>query len=207
MKRIVVLLAVLGLVAAACGNDDTAAPTTTAATTTTRATTTTTGPSPTLAPTCSAAQLAAEPVAEDLPEPVAAKRAAIVAAAVACDYDALAALAGDPFSYSFGDSGDPAGHWRGLEGSNDVQTPPMGTMVELLDMPYGTIDAGGVTYYVWPSAFAYDSWAAVPEVDQEPLRAIYGDADLASFARFGSYIGYRVGITADGTWSYFVAGD
>jgi hypothetical protein len=47
----------------------------------------------------------------------------------------------------------------------------------------------------------------VPEADREALRPLFEDADLAEFARFGSYFGYRVGILADGTWSYFVAGD
>lgn len=65
----------------------------------------------------------------------------------------------------------------------------------------------GVVRYVWPSAFAYDSWDEVPEVDREALRPLYGDDDLESFDRFGGYIGHRVVIREDGTWTAFVAGD
>lgn len=214
MRRIVLLVALLGLGAAACGNNNTGSPTATptgtttatlAGTTTTTQAVTTNVPAP--APRCSAAQLAAKPVTQDLPEPVAAKRAAIVAAAVACDYEALAALTGDPFTYSFGGGDDPAGYWRGLESSKDVTTPPLGAMVRLLDLRYGINDAGDVAYYVWPAAFSHNSWSAVPQVDKEALRVLYGDKDLSSFAQFGGYIGYRVSITSKGEWNAFVAGD
>lgn len=59
--------------------------------------------------------------------------------------------------------------------------------------------------YVWPSAFADDAtdadWQAVidaglvTEGEAERMRAGEG------------YTGYRVGITADGEWVFFVAGD
>lgn len=169
--------------------------------------TTTTTTIQTPVPRCSAAQLPAKPVAQDLPEPVAAKRAAIVEAAVACDYRALAALTGDAFTYSFGGGDDAAGYWRGLEGSKDATTKPLGAMVRLLDLRHGINDAGSVTYYVWPAAFSYNSWSAVPEVDKEALRVLYGDKDFSSFAQFGGYIGYRVSITSKGDWNAFVAGD
>jgi len=213
MKRLVLLVALLGLGAAACGTNNSGSSTitsagtkiTTPASTTPPASTTTTIPIP--APRCSAAHLAATPIAQDLPQPVAAKRAAIVAAAVACDYKALAALTGDPFTYSFGGGDDAAGYWRGLEGSNDVTTKPLEAMVRLLNLRHGVNDAGSVTYYVWPAAFSYNSWDEVPEVDKEALRVLYGDKDFSSFAQFGGYIGYRVSITSKGDWNAFVAGD
>ena len=47
----------------------------------------------------------------------------------------------------------------------------------------------------------------MPEEYIDDLRAIYTDADFDDFAQFGGYIGYRVGITESGDWSFFVVGD
>jgi hypothetical protein len=47
----------------------------------------------------------------------------------------------------------------------------------------------------------------MPEADLEALRTLFTEDELQSFADFGSYIGYRVGIWENGDWSFFVAGD
>jgi hypothetical protein len=47
----------------------------------------------------------------------------------------------------------------------------------------------------------------VPKADREALRPLYGDEDFAAFQEFGAYLGYRVGITEEGEWIFFVAGD
>ncbi len=57
------------------------------------------------------------------------------------------------------------------------------------------------------AAATYPSWAEVPPEDRNVLRPLYGDEEFEQFAGFGSYIGYRVGITDTGDWLYFVAGD
>jgi len=36
---------------------------------------------------------------------------------------------------------------------------------------------------------------------------LYGDEDFASWAEAGGYMGYRIGMTTDGEWVYFIAGD
>lgn len=180
--------------------------TTTTATTSTLVTTTTVADA---ASRCSASDLSPDLTnQEGLPEPVAETRRRIARAAVACDYEALAGLAGangTSFTYSFGDSGDPARYWEREEeeGTGD----PMRHLVGILDRPHAVVNVGGVTRYAWPSAFTYDSWSAVPERDREALRPLYDDADFESFERFGGYIGYRVIILPDGTWTVFVAGD
>lgn len=198
----------------------TAAPTTTAAppettageaTTTASTTTTTTGGATTgIDPgaTCSASDVGGEPNPQpELPDEVRQVRRDIFTAAVACDYDALARLAqtGDrPFTYSFGGGGDPAGHWRRLETEGNE---PLRYLAEVLQRPYGRRTVEGVVTYEWPSAFTFDDWADVPEADREALRPLYGDEDFSFYEQFGGYIGYRVGITADGEWLFFVAGD
>lgn len=66
---------------------------------------------------------------------------------------------------------------------------------------------GSQTIFVWPPASGYDTWDDVPQPEKDQLRVLYDDADLESFGLFGSYVGYRVGITAGGTWTFLVAGD
>ncbi len=58
---------------------------------------------------------------DELPQVVAKKRDAIVAAAHAFGYDRLETLLDrKTFSYSFGESGDPVGYWRRLEDEGEV---------------------------------------------------------------------------------------
>lgn len=141
---------------------------------------------------------------EDLPAEVAQTRADIAEAAAACDFERLAELAGDEFTYSFGASGDPAGHWRREEASG---AEPLRYLIELLDRPHATVVVEGDEQYVWPSAFQYENWQDVPDEDRRALLPLYDEDDFADFERFGGYIGYRVGVAADGTWLFFVAGD
>lgn len=161
---------------------------------------------------CSAAGMAAEPEEQPgLPAEVADARRAIVEAAVECDFDRLEELAlggSTSFSYSFGEDGDPAGYWRRQEAS-DRPPQPLRFLVGLLDRPYRLLEPehGGTAHYVWPSAFGYDSWDAVPEEEKEALKPLYSEEDFTGFEQFGGYIGYRVGITVDGDWMFFVAGD
>lgn len=139
----------------------------------------------------------------DLPQAVAEKRALIWGAAVECDWGGLGSALGTPFSYSFGDQGDPIGYWQRIDavGGSSIQH-----LADLLAGPYATVDYADGTTYVWPSAFGRD-WADVGPADREALRPLYGDDDFASFDQFGAYIGYRIGIRADGEWVFFVAGD
>lgn len=80
-------------------------------------------------------------------------------------------------------------------------------LVELLDRPHAVVEDAEGRQFVWPSAFAYDDWAAVPDEDLEALRPLYGDDDFATFQEFGGYIGYRIGITEAGDWLFFIVGD
>ena len=188
------------------GGDPAGVTTTSAPSTTTSAPTTTAGG----AAMCSAGEAGKPGSQEGLPDAVADMRTKIIAAALVCDYSTLEelALAGDStFTFSFGGGTSPAAHWRELEeapGGPD----PMRYLVGLLNRPYRLQDIpDGEDQYVWPSAFAYDSWEEVPEADKEALKPLYTEDDFEGFEQFGSYAGYRVGITADGDWRFFVAGD
>ncbi len=157
---------------------------------------------------CSASGLPATvPAQEALPAAVAATRAAIVEAAVACDYDALSEFArrgDDQFTFSFGGGDDPAQFWRDAEMGDQ---PVLRTLVQLLAAPFASLPGGEGTQYVWPSAYGYERWQDVPQVDRDALRPVYGDEDFRGFEAFGSYAGFRIGITEDGDWIFFVGGD
>lgn len=157
---------------------------------------------------CSAATLSTDlRLQSQLPAAAAVTREAIVEAAVGCDYQALADL-GDagtqPFTYSFGDDGRPAAFWQQQEADG---VPVLRFLVEMLRRPVASREVTATTQYVWPSAYAYESWAEVPRADREALRPVYGDEALGRFAQFGSYLGYRVAISASGEWLFFVGGD
>jgi hypothetical protein len=168
--------------------------------------------SATTAPTaaCSASGLAAEPAPQaGLPPPVAEMRASIVSAAVACDFDALEELARQgpgEFSFTFGGATDPSDYWRDAEAAGDE---PLRILVQILDLGGGARDflgQGEIQHY-WPAAFGYDSWTDIPPADREALLAVYEESQLEDMALIGSYLGHRVGITAEGDWQFFVAGD
>lgn len=123
---------------------------------------------------------------------------AIRSAALACDYERLAAQAGEGFTYSFGADGDPASHWAELEARGEE---PMARLVQVLGTPVAVDDHGT---YVWPAVHAR------PEDDEawEAVAGIYPPDQLERWRTGGSgYLGHRVGIDPDGTWRFFVAGD
>ena len=60
---------------------------------------------------------------------------------------------------------------------------------------------------MWPRAHAYERWDDVPADARRELEGLYDPEDFERFARSGSYTGHRAGITGDGNWVFFVAGD
>jgi hypothetical protein len=134
-----------------------------------------------------------------LPPAVAATRESILEAAAAGDVGRLAdlALAGSgSFTYSFGGNNPPTREEL-LEAWQDPEL--LQTMVTLLDLPHTEQDG----IFAWPSAFSSnptdEDWAAV--------EVLYSEEEIAQMKQFGGYIGYRIGITEQGDWIFFVAGD
>lgn len=177
-------------------------PTTTEVVTPTTLTAQTTTPA--LGADCSAVGLSQPNDQEGLPVPVAETRRAIAASAIACDYEALAALAGPDLNTSFGGGGFGNIPMWEKEGTY----PALELLVKLFDTPFAVQDfEDGPRYYVWPSAFTYDSWEEIPSADLEALLSVYTQEELDQYAEFGSYALWRIGITEDGEWTFFVAGD
>jgi hypothetical protein len=153
---------------------------------------------------CSAAGLPMPAEQEGLPTPVAEARRAIAAAAIACDFEALEALASADFVTSFGGGGfEMIPMWE-----EDGTYPALALLVGLFDTPYAFQDYEDLPrHYYWPSAFVYDSWEEIPPADMEALLTVYTQEQLDQSAAFGSYALWRIGITETGEWRFFVAGD
>jgi len=140
-----------------------------------------------------------------LPEAVESKRQAIYAAAAEGDYEKLQSLADPAINYSFGGS-VPGGFAEYLKASDenlkaDSKTN-FGIIRTLLRLPYGI--QGNI--YVWPKVFT-KSAAEWTEEDLGEMRAFLTDEEIEGFRSFGAYAGHRVGITKEGNWVYYVAGD
>ncbi|QRO02981.1 hypothetical protein JRI60_47255 [Archangium violaceum] len=127
-------------------------------------------------------------------------RRRIVAAAVACDYAALGALAdeqGKGLRFSFGPDKDVARFWRRLEQEHGA--PVLARLVKILSLPYTKQDE----LYVWPSAFREKATAE----DFAALKGLYPDEQLQAMRHEGSYLGLRAAITGTGDWQLAVSGD
>ena len=222
MRRHLVLPALLAstLGLAACGQvadtpagGDTAAPvaapTTDVPTTETPADTDTPGTDP-AAPEgqadCSAGGRTQAPVTgTDLPEPTVTTAEFLVDAAVRCDEQLLATAATESGTkLTFGDA-DPTTFFGLPETEHDLYA----TIVTLLtELPPAAQAHTDPVAHVWPrvatEAFADDDAAWQEVVDAGLLEA--GRADRMRQAGSG-YLGWRIGITADGDWTFLVAGD
>ena len=141
---------------------------------------------------------------EGLPGAVAATRDAMLAAAEAGDHEALAALADESFRYSFGGpvEGGPVAFWKNLETATGER--PLDDLAAILRMPY-TLSQG---YYVWPFVYSAEDLSALSQHEIELLQPVLEPGELEANAESGiGWLGWRAGITPDGRWEFFVAGD
>lgn len=203
--RTAALTASVALALSACsGSTTTTTPPTTAGQPTTTTTTTTTPP-PTEPSTTTT-----QPSDAGLSPAAQATIDAIASAARSGDLVELAdlALSGDvSFNASFGqDFTDPAAladYWSGIE---DPSIPEV--ILGLLDTGYTQTlasyeDGTQVTIYVAPAAMSEDSG---PE-DRAALVDVFGQATVDSWYADGMFLGWRIGVDADGNWRFLVIGD
>ena len=101
----------------------------------------------------------------------------------------------DPIEFLKSLSGDPDGH------------EILAIMTEILEAPpVKTEEISGDAIYVWPYFYAYPFDKLTPEQRVDMYRIIT-HGDYEEMVQFGSYIFYRLGITPEGRWRFFVAGD
>jgi hypothetical protein len=175
---------------------------TTPSTVTTEPTTTTLGTIPSI--TCSAVGMPAvnEP---ELVESAHATREAIIAAAITCDYQALATLAGyEYFAWDLGTGGSPAEYWQTQEEQHTGT--PLRFLVETLNLPSAVVEAEGYVSTVWPAAFAALSWDDVAADEQAALIGLYGPDISQDWTQYGGFVHYRVAVGEEGDWILFKTG-
>ncbi len=145
-----------------------------------------------------------------LPEPVRRMHDLIVEAARSGDIEKLRPLIGFGASItqlSVGDfDGDPIDFLKSLSGDPEGQEI-LAIMEEVLNAGFVKLDPGTPNeLYVWPYFFGIplDRLDARQRVE---LFKIVTAGDYEDMKAFGTYIFYRVGITPEGRWAFFVAGD
>jgi hypothetical protein len=127
---------------------------------------------------------------------VRATRDALLAAASASDWDAIGALIPDGFSSSFGGEEDHVAYYRSLD------TDVAAVIVDLLEGPFA--QDGDLT--VWPDLHARAPFD-IDDEERGALEEVYGAENVQDWIAAGAYLGWRIGIAADGEWIFLIAGD
>jgi hypothetical protein len=142
-----------------------------------------------------------------LPATVARTRERLLAAARSGELQQLAALMTDSMPiFSFTDDKDPIAFWKAnYPDSDGVEVLAILTMI--LEAPFVHVDQGTPQeMYVWPYFVRMSLTALTPQQKVELFRLVTG-ADYKDMMKLGAYAFYRLGISPDGTWQFFVTGD
>lgn len=145
-----------------------------------------------------------------IPEPVARMRELIVEAAASGDIERLRPLLGKGPTQTqvTGTAGeeDPIAALKSLSGDQDG-IEVLAILLDLMSTGFVLADKGTPEEaYVWPY-FAEKPLSSLTAPEKVDLFRLVTAGDFAGMEEFGSYNFYRVGITPDGRWKFFVAGD
>ena len=144
-----------------------------------------------------------------LPEKVRQMRARILEAARSGDLNKVATVMQSneltPV-FSFGGEKNPVEFWKSSYPDSDG-LEALAILIELLELPFVHLDRGTPQeMYVWPYFYSVPLRQLTPEQKVELFRLVTG-SDWREMLDFGAYIFFRVGISPDGVWHFFVAGD
>jgi len=135
---------------------------------------------------------------DELTAEAAATRLALLDAAQARDWDAVAALIPEDvlFTSNFAGESDHIAYFRAADPAllDEVMALLQGPFAQLGDI------------FVWPELHGRAPFV-VEDDERRELEERYGADRLAQWEAAGSYLGWRVGITAAGDWIFLVAGD
>ncbi|MBB3351402.1 hypothetical protein HJB79_06560 [Rhizobium lentis] len=144
------------------------------------------------------------------PEPVRKMRQQIVEAAASGDLERLRPLMGtgkDQTQVTVGEAtDDPIGTLKDLSGDPDGDEI-LAIMLDIVSTGFVHVGQGTADdMYVWPYFAEKDLKSLTPPERVELLRIVTA-GDLSDMQEFGGYNFYRLGITPDGKWKFFTAGD
>jgi hypothetical protein len=142
-----------------------------------------------------------------LPAPVARTHERLLAAARSGDLQQLAGLMTDTSPiFSFTEDKDPIAFWKAnYPDSDGVEVLSILTLI--LESGFVRVDEGTPQeMYVWPYFVRMSLGALTPQQKVELFRIVTG-ADYKDMMKLGVYAFYRLGISPDGTWQFFVSGD
>ncbi len=147
---------------------------------------------------------------EKAPEPVRRMRQLILEAAASGDIERLGPLLGKGMTETqvsaVETNESPVETLKGLSGDPEGMEI-LAILMDVLNAGYVHVNEGTPEdMYVWPY-FAEKALASLTPPEKVELLRIVTAGDVADMLEFGSYNFYRVGITPDGQWKFFVAGD
>jgi hypothetical protein len=145
-----------------------------------------------------------------LPDAVREMHAKIRDAAKAGKLESLRALIGEKETqtqFSLGNTDeDPLAFLLSLSGDPGGQEI-LAILLEILDAGFVHLDVGTPQeLYVWPYFFAIPL-DKLNDAQRVELYKIVTSGDVEEMKSFGSYIFYRAGISPDGKWRFFLAGE
>lgn len=143
-----------------------------------------------------------------IPQAVARMRELIVEAAASGDIERLRPLLGKgPTQTQVGENGtDPVEMLRELSGDPEG-VEILAILLDVLSTGFVHVDKGTPEeMYVWPY-FTEKSLSSLTLPEKVDLFRIVTAGDVAGMEEGGNYNFYRVGITPDGQWKFFTAGD
>jgi hypothetical protein len=144
-----------------------------------------------------------------LPAPVLKTRERLLTAARSGDLKELVALmqqSGTAPIFSLNDDKDPITFWKAnYPDSDGVEV--LAILIEILESGAVHVDKGTPQdMYVWPY-FARTPLKGLSAAQKVELFKIITGNDYKDMLNAGAYNFYRLGISPDGTWQFFVAGD
>lgn len=145
-----------------------------------------------------------------LPAPVLKMRQALVEAAASGDIERLRPLLGtgkDATEIAVGETaGDPVNTLKELAGDNDG-VEILSSMLNIMATGFVHVSVGTPDEaYVWPYFAAKPLNELTPPEKVELMRIVTA-GDYQDMVDFGSYNFYRIGISPDGKWKFFSAGE
>lgn len=108
--------------------------------------------------------------------------------------------------FSFGEDQDPISYWKQISRDGKGREI-LAEMIRIFTTGFIRMDKGSKDeLIVWPYHFGYPLDKLKPH-EQVELYLLVNPDDATTMEESGGYFGYRAGISPDGTWQFFVAGD